>query len=208
MPATRRQMIEEIARMLSMPFIRVLEVATFYTMFNLEPVGTYLVQVCTTTPCWLRGSDAVVEACKKHIHPHQKTVSEDGKFSWMRIALPGQQGAGTALSAEERARLRMPESFRRNLAGILEPGATVVITKDSLQTADTGEAVTVIAEDEHSESPAAPAAAGSGQPSPVRSETKRLVVHAVAVRPASVVTSRNVPSPRLSHNRFCPMLPT
>lgn len=80
----------------------------------------------------------------------------DGKFSWMRIALPGQQGAGTALSAEERAKLRMPESFRQNLAGILEPGATVVITKDSLQTADTGEAVTVIAEEEHPESPATP----------------------------------------------------
>jgi hypothetical protein len=79
---------------------------------------------------------------------------EDGKFNWMRIALPGQQGAGTALSAEERARLRMPEPFRRNLASILEPGATVVITRDSLQTADTGEAVTVIAEEEDANSPA------------------------------------------------------
>ncbi len=82
-------MIEEIAKMLAMPSIRVLEVATFYTMFNLEPVGTYLVQVCTTTPCWLRGSDAVVEACKTHIHPHQKTVSEDGKFSWMEVECLG-----------------------------------------------------------------------------------------------------------------------
>jgi len=82
-------MIESVARMLSMPFIRVLEVATFYTMFNLEPVGTYLVQVCTTTPCWLRGSDAVVAACKKHIHPHQHTVSEDGKFSWMEVECLG-----------------------------------------------------------------------------------------------------------------------
>jgi NADH-quinone oxidoreductase subunit E len=82
-------MIEEIGRMLAMPFIRVLEVATFYTMFNLEPVGTYLVQVCTTTPCWLRGSDAVVDACKKHIHPHQKTVSQDGKFSWMEVECLG-----------------------------------------------------------------------------------------------------------------------
>ena len=72
-----------------MPFIRVLEVATFYTMFNLEPVGTYLVQVCTTTPCWLRGSDAVVAACKKHIHPHQHTVSADGKFSWMEVECLG-----------------------------------------------------------------------------------------------------------------------
>ena len=82
-------MIESVAKMLSMPFIRVLEVATFYTMFNLEPVGTYLVQVCTTTPCWLRGSDAVVDACKKHIHPHQHTVSADGKFSWMEVECLG-----------------------------------------------------------------------------------------------------------------------
>jgi len=82
-------MVESIAKMLSMPFIRVLEVATFYTMFNLEPVGTYLVQVCTTTPCWLRGSDAVVAACKKHIHPHPHTVSEDGKFSWMEVECLG-----------------------------------------------------------------------------------------------------------------------
>src|ERR1043165_8565762 len=78
-------MIEVIADKLGMPYIRVLEVATFYTMFNLVPVGTYLVQVCTTSPCWLAGSDAVVEACKKHIHPHQHTVSADGKFSWMEV---------------------------------------------------------------------------------------------------------------------------
>src|SRR5215468_8617282 len=82
-------MVESIARMLSMPFIRVLEVATFYTMFNLEPVGTYLVQVCTTSPCWLAGSDAVVDACKKHIHHSQHTVSADGKFSWMEVECLG-----------------------------------------------------------------------------------------------------------------------
>jgi len=81
-------MIEVIAGMLNMPFIRVLEVATFYTMFNLEPVGT-LVQVCTTTPCWLRGSEAVVDACKKHIHPNEKTLSADGKFSWMEVECLG-----------------------------------------------------------------------------------------------------------------------
>src|ERR1700722_1247398 len=81
-------MIESIAKMLSMPFIRVLEVATFYTMFHLEPVGT-LIEVCTTSPCWLKGSDAVVEACKKHIHPHQRTLSADGKFSWMEVECLG-----------------------------------------------------------------------------------------------------------------------
>src|SRR3569623_1940701 len=62
-----KPIIEEVARMLGMAPVRVLEVATFYSMFNLHPVGKHLVQVCTTTPCWLRGSDEVVAACKKHI---------------------------------------------------------------------------------------------------------------------------------------------
>ncbi|MGN6148509.1 MAG: NADH-quinone oxidoreductase subunit NuoE [Rhizomicrobium sp.] len=84
-----KPMIEEVARLLSMPYIRVLEVATFYTMFALEPVGDHLVQVCTTTPCWLRGSDDVVAACKKHIAPTPHTVSADGKFSWMEVECLG-----------------------------------------------------------------------------------------------------------------------
>ena len=84
-----KPMIEEVGRMLGMPYIRVLEVATFYTMFNLHPVGEHLVQVCTTTPCWLRGSDTVVAACKKHIHPHQGTIAPDGKFSWIEMECLG-----------------------------------------------------------------------------------------------------------------------
>ena len=84
-----KPMIEAVADMLGMPYIRVLEVATFYTMFNLHPVGEHLVQVCTTTPGWLRGSDEVVAACKKHIHAHPHTVSGDGKFSWMEVECLG-----------------------------------------------------------------------------------------------------------------------
>jgi len=84
-----KPMIEEIATILGMPYIRVLEVATFYTMFNLHPEGEHLVQVCTTTPCWLRGSDAVVAACKKHIAPTEHTISTDGKFSWMEVECLG-----------------------------------------------------------------------------------------------------------------------
>jgi NADH-quinone oxidoreductase subunit E len=82
-------MIERVAEMLDMPYIRVLEVATFYTMFNLVPVGQHLVQVCTTTPCWLRGSDDVVAACKKHIAAAPHTISKDGKFSWMEVECLG-----------------------------------------------------------------------------------------------------------------------
>jgi NADH-quinone oxidoreductase subunit E len=82
-------MIEDVARRLAMPFIRVLEVATFYTMFNLAPVGRHLVQVCTTTPCWLAGSDEVVAACRKHIASRPETISSDGVFSWMEVECLG-----------------------------------------------------------------------------------------------------------------------
>jgi len=82
-----KPMVEEVGRLLGMPYMRVLEVATFYTMFNLHPVGEHLVQVCTTTPCWLR--DAVVAACRKHIHPKQGTISADGKFSWVEMECLG-----------------------------------------------------------------------------------------------------------------------
>jgi NADH-quinone oxidoreductase subunit E len=84
-----KPMIEDVARRLDMPFVRVLEVVTFYTMFNLAPVGRHLVQVCTTTPCWLAGSDEVVAACKKHIAPTQQTISPDGVFSWMEVECLG-----------------------------------------------------------------------------------------------------------------------
>ena len=84
-----RPMIEVVGGMLGMAYIRVLEVATFYTMFNLHPVGKHLVQVCTTTPCWLRGSDDIVAACKKHIHPEQGAPSADGAFSWVEMECLG-----------------------------------------------------------------------------------------------------------------------
>ena len=84
-----KPMIETVAKILDMPYMRVLEVATFYTMFNLHPVGRHLVQVCTTTPCWLRGSADVVTACRKHIHSQPHTISVDGKFSWMEVECLG-----------------------------------------------------------------------------------------------------------------------
>ncbi|GAA0572494.1 NADH-quinone oxidoreductase subunit NuoE [Rhizomicrobium electricum] len=84
-----KPMIEEVAKLLDMPYIRVLEVATFYTMFHLKPVGRHHVQVCTTTPCWLRGSDDVVKACKKHISDKPHSVSADGEFSWEEVECLG-----------------------------------------------------------------------------------------------------------------------
>ena len=82
-------MIEAVGVRLDMPFIRVLEVATFYTMFNLHPVGKYHLQVCTTPPCLLRGSDDVVKMCEKHIGKAQMTPTADGMLSWTEVECLG-----------------------------------------------------------------------------------------------------------------------
>ncbi len=73
--------MEEIARILDVPRIRVFEVATFYTMYNLAPRGKHHLQFCTTTPCWLRGSADVVAACEKHLGIKLGETTEDGQFT-------------------------------------------------------------------------------------------------------------------------------
>src|SRR6478672_5404729 len=83
-----RVAIEKVASMLDMPNIRVLEVATFYTMFNLAPVGRHYVQVCTTTPCMLAGSDDIRAVCRKRIG-EQGHVTSDGLFSWIEVECLG-----------------------------------------------------------------------------------------------------------------------
>ena len=81
--------ITAIAKLLGMAQIRVFECATFYTMFQLEPVGTAaLIQVCGTTPCMLRGSDALMQVCKDKIGPKDK-LSKDGKFTWQEVECLG-----------------------------------------------------------------------------------------------------------------------
>jgi NADH-quinone oxidoreductase subunit E len=80
--------IEHVADMLGMAYIRVLEVATFYTMFNLEPIGRYHVQLCGTTPCVLRGAEDLKKVCHKRIgEPFE--VTADGKFSWVEVECLG-----------------------------------------------------------------------------------------------------------------------
>ena len=80
--------IEHVAQVLGMANIRVLEVATFYTMFNLAPVGKFHVQMCGTTPCRLRGADALLDICSRRIG-HQYEVTADGKFSWVEVECLG-----------------------------------------------------------------------------------------------------------------------
>ena len=78
-----------IAKILNMPYIKVYEVATFYTMYNLAPVGQYFLQVCTTTPCMIRGAYNLVDVCKKKISENESEISKDGKLSWMEVECLG-----------------------------------------------------------------------------------------------------------------------
>ena len=82
--------IRAVADMLGMPNIRALEIATFYTMFQLAPVGkTAHLWVCGTTPCMLRGSEALIEICKERIAEHPHELSRDGRFSWEEVECLG-----------------------------------------------------------------------------------------------------------------------
>ncbi|MFG1411318.1 NADH-quinone oxidoreductase subunit NuoE [Xanthobacter sp. VTT E-85241] len=80
--------IRVVADRLGMPNIRVLEIATFYTMFNLEPVGRHFVQLCGTTPCMLRGANELKEVCQRKIGP-ERHVSADGALSWLEVECLG-----------------------------------------------------------------------------------------------------------------------
>ena len=81
--------MKHIATLLSMPYISVYEIATFYTMYNLAPVGKHFVQVCTTTPCLIRGADKIVKLCKEKISPNENKLSKDGSCSWMEVECLG-----------------------------------------------------------------------------------------------------------------------
>jgi len=78
-----------IAKYLSVPYINIYEVATFYTMYNLSPVGKYFVQVCTTSPCLIRGADKLVKVCKEKISFNEREISKNKKCSWMEVECLG-----------------------------------------------------------------------------------------------------------------------
>ena len=84
-----RAAMDYVAGILGMAPIRVYEVATFYTMFNLKPVGKYHLQVCRTTPCWLRGADQMSETCKRKLGIGLKETTKDGMFSLVEVECLG-----------------------------------------------------------------------------------------------------------------------
>jgi NADH:ubiquinone oxidoreductase subunit E len=84
-----------------MSYIKVYEVATFYTMYNLSPVGNHFIQVCTTTPCMIRGAYKLVEACKEKISPNEKELSKDKTCSWMEVECLGACVNGPVMQINE-----------------------------------------------------------------------------------------------------------
>ena len=78
-----------ISNMINVPFIRVYEVASFYSMFNLEPIGKNFIQICTTTSCWLRGSDNLLDLCKKYLNIENNQTTNDGIFTLKEVECLG-----------------------------------------------------------------------------------------------------------------------
>ena len=110
-----RAAMDHVAALLEMAPIRVYEVATFYTMFNLRPVGRYLLQACTTTPCWLRGSDAVVEACERKLGIGVGGTTPDGLFTLVEV-----ECLGACVNAPI---LQVNDDFYEDLDGSRDRGA-------------------------------------------------------------------------------------
>lgn len=111
--------IRAVADMLDMPYIRVLEVATFYTMFQLQPVGKKAhIQVCGTTPCKLRGADDLLEMCKHRIHHDPFHLSKDGNLSWEEVECLGAcVNAPMVLIWKDTYEDLTPESFGKLIDG-------------------------------------------------------------------------------------------
>lgn len=114
-----RPAMEQVAEMLGLAFIRVYEIATFYSMFQLSPVGSRAhVQVCGTTPCMLRGAEELKEACRRRIHPEPHHLSDDGAFSWEEVECLGAcVNAPMVQIWKDTFEDLTPETFERVLAG-------------------------------------------------------------------------------------------
>lgn len=113
--------IRYVADMLDMPHIRAIEVASFYSMYNLAPVGKTFVQVCTTTPCWLRGSEAILNACSKSLGIEAGETTADGEFTLAEVECLGacvnapmvQIGDDYFEDLDEESTTRILDAFKR-----------------------------------------------------------------------------------------------
>ncbi|WP_321391562.1 NADH-quinone oxidoreductase subunit NuoE [Emcibacter sp.] len=113
--------MEYIGDMLDMPYIRVHEVASFYSMYNLKPVGKHVIEVCTTTPCWLRGSDDIVRACKEELGIGFGETTEDGQFTLLEVECAGACVNAPVIAYKEEYYEDLDENSTRNfIRGIKE----------------------------------------------------------------------------------------
>ncbi len=81
--------MKSVSKIIKVPYIRVYEVATFYSMYNLEPIGKNFIQICTTTSCWLKGSDSLFELCKKYLKIENNQTTKDGMFTLKEVECLG-----------------------------------------------------------------------------------------------------------------------
>jgi NADH-quinone oxidoreductase subunit E len=117
--------VRYLSGLLDMAEIRVYEVVSFYTMFNTAPVGDHFVQVCTTTPCWLRGSDEIVQVCKSQIAETPNTLSADGKSSWMEVECLGACANAPMVQINDDYFEDLDADIMKNIIGALHEGRAV-----------------------------------------------------------------------------------
>jgi len=195
--------IEQVSRMLDMPLIRVLEVATFYTQFQLKPVGTRAhVQVCGTTPCMLRGSEALMDVCREKIHHDQFQTNADGTLSWEEVECLGACVNAPMImifkdTYEDLTPERLGEiidAFEAGKGASVKPGTQL---KDRFTSEPEGERTTLLDEKAFNKSSSAKAKAGAakggkaGEPSVPPSKASKPKTHA-----AETDASVKSPSPK------------
>lgn len=118
--------IEYIADFLEMSYIRVHEVVSFYTMYRQQPVGKHVIEVCTTTPCWLRGSDQVVAACKDELGIGFGETTEDGEFTLLEVECAGACVNAPVIAYRENYFEDLDEKTTRDFIKALKSGDVLV----------------------------------------------------------------------------------
>jgi NADH-quinone oxidoreductase subunit E len=173
--------------MLDMAYIRVYEIATFYTMFNLAPVGRYYVQLCGTTPCWLRGAEALKDTCRKLIgEPNH--VTDDGLFSWTEVECLGAcVNAPMVQINKDYYEDLTPESFERILVDLREGRKVKSGPQDGRHSSEpAGGLTTLIAQGLYAEAP-----------TPQNGEEDELaLIDAEAKKPSKAASLRAAPAPK------------
>ena len=163
-----------VADMLGMAYIRVYEIATFYTMFNLAPVGRYYVQLCGTTPCWLRGADALKDTCRKLIG-EPGHVTKDGTFSWTEVECLGAcVNAPIVQINKDYYEDLTPENFEEILVALREGRKVKPGPQDGRHSSEPfGGPTTLIAQGLYAEAPARGSHAEEGELALIDDEAKK-----------------------------------